>query len=268
MGMREKFLRELVELGLASRPGEVTTVTESDLEALPPPAQRFLRFMRVPGRPRSWSFCARWEGRFRRAPDASWMPCEVWQYNSAVDVARIFHMRLRLGGVLPTYIRDLYVQGGGHMVGKVLDAFPVVDDASEKVTIGELVTYLNDALMFAPSMLLGPGTTWSAVDDGSFDVALEDRSTRVSGRVFVDERGALTDFSTTDRFGVDPDRKSDGLTRARWTTPVRDWAVVEGHLRPLGSCATWHFPGGDFRYAEIDGASLAIAFDVAPGVGL
>ena len=40
----------------------------------------------------------------------------------------------------------------------------MADDATDKVTTGELVTYLNDALLFAPSMLLGPATTWTPVD--------------------------------------------------------------------------------------------------------
>jgi hypothetical protein len=33
--------------------------------------------------------------------------------------------------------------------------------------LGELTTYVNDALMLAPSMLLTPAVTWRAVDDDS-----------------------------------------------------------------------------------------------------
>jgi hypothetical protein len=263
--MRKKFLFEVASIGLPRGVGEHAIVTAADLEMLPAAAQRYMRFMRVLGRPRDFSFCARWDGRFRMAPDKPWMPCEAWQFNSAVEVARIFHMRLRFGGILPTYVRDLYVHGGGHMAGKVLDTFSIVDDQSEKITIGELVTWVNDALWFAPSMLLDARTTWTGVDDLTFDVSTVDRGTTVKARVFVDERGAMTDFSTTDRFGEEPANRNAGMVRAEWTTPVDGWDVRGIRPRPLGGRAIWHFPTGDFCYAETSTAHMQIAFNVPPG---
>lgn len=268
-GMRAKFLREAEALNLPAGPRSVVrpAVTESDLSALPAPAQQFMRFMRVVGRPRDWSFCARWDGRFRTSPKQTWMPCEAWQYDTSLGIARVFHMRLRMGGVLPTYVRDIYAHHGGHMVGKVFDTFSIVDDACEKVTVGELVTYLNDALMFAPSMLLDEHTSWQAVDSRTFDVALIDRLTTVMGRVTVDDDGALVDFSTHDRFGRDPAKPHDGLVRTRWSTPVTGWSLVGDRMRPLDGRAIWHFPSSDFCYADFDTASMEIVMNVGPGVG-
>ncbi len=39
------------------------------------------------------------------------MPAEVWQYNSAVEVARVFHMRIDFAGVVPMVGRDTYLRG-------------------------------------------------------------------------------------------------------------------------------------------------------------
>jgi hypothetical protein len=264
MSMREKFFRELVALGLPEESGLAEPFTESELATLPPPVQRYMRFMAVVGRPRDWSFCARWDGRFRMGPDKPWMACEAWQYNTSVAVARIFHMRMLLLGVVPTYVRDLYVDGGGHMAGKLLDRIAIVDDTSEAVTIGELVTYVNDALMFAPSMLLRPSTLWSAVSDDSFDVTLTDRGTTVTGRVFLDADGAMRDFSTTDRFGQEPANPKAGMVRARWTTPVSGWTVRDGRPRPMEGRAVWHFPTGEFCYAELTTEKMDLAFDLSP----
>jgi hypothetical protein len=239
-------------------------VNDGDLASLPEPARRLMRFAGVIGRPRDWSFRARWETRFRLAPDKPWMASEVWQYNTNLDIARIFHMRMRLRGIVPIHVRDLYVRGAGHMVGRIVDSFSIVDNDSEKVTIGELVTYLNDALLFAPSMLLGPGTTWLPVDGQSFDVSLTDRGRTVVGRVLVDARGALTDFATTDRFGEEPAHREAGLVQARWTTPVASWAVVSGRPRPVSMRAIWHFSTGDFCYAEASTTAMHIAYNVPP----
>lgn len=259
--MRARFIREVAAAALPGPPSSDTLVTEADLDALPESARRYFHFMGVVGKPRTWSFRLRSVGRFRLAPTRPWMPCEAWQYNSALSVARIFHMRLRFAGLVPMLVRDTYVRGEGRMLGRVLDAFSVVDESDEKIDTGELVTFLNDAIFFAPSMLLRLGTTFTGADAGAFDVSLRDSERKVSARVFVDERGAVTDFSTTDRFGTDPTRRGE-MVRARWSTPILGWTQAGERAVPTGGTAIWHFDSGDFAYADF--RFVEIDFDVAP----
>jgi hypothetical protein len=263
--MRAKLIAEVAEARLPNGPGSRERVSDNEIAVLPEPARRFMRFMGVPGHPRIWSFRARWTGAFRRTPSEAWMPCEAWQYNTRLEVARVFHMRLRLHGVLPILVRDTYIRGGGRMRGRLFDAVSVVDQADDKIATGELVTYLNDAILFAPSMLLGAETTWTDVDDRSFDVALTDRGRTVKGRVFVDERGAVTDFSTTDRYGVDPARPGE-MVRTRWSTPIRAWSTAAGRPLITHGEAVWHFQSGDFPYASFDfaGSGGELEIDVPP----
>ncbi len=150
-----RFSSEVAAAGLTApgRPGPI--VTEGDLKALPEATRRYLGFMGVVGRPRDTSFRLHLRGRFRPSGER-WLDCEVWQYTSQPDVARIFHMRLRVGGVLPVYGRDLFVGGRGRLVIRPLDLFTVVDARGPEFDAGELVTYLNDAVLLAPSMLLVP----------------------------------------------------------------------------------------------------------------
>jgi len=260
--MRATFVREVAAAGLPSGPGPRDPVTEADLAALPEPAQRLLRFMAVPGHPRTWSFHARWTGTFRRRPTEAWMPLEAWQYDTSLEVARIFHMRVRLAGLVPIRVRDTYVRGCGRMLGRVFDAVSIVDVSNERMDTGELVTYLNDCVLLAPSMLLGPQTTWTPVDGGAFDVAFMDRARTVRARVFVDERGAVTDFSTMDRYASDPAAPEE-MVQARWSTPVRGWTTHEGRPIPTGCDAVWHFPSGDFTYGRFDLSEIEL--DVPPG---
>lgn len=262
--LRAKLLREVHALGLPTGPTgpeRVDPVTEADLASLPETAQRYLRFMAVLGRPRTWSVRARSGGLFRLGPKQAWMPCEVWQYDTCLDVARIFLMRLRLRGVLPMLVRDTYVRGEGRMRGRVLDAVSVVDQSDEKIAIGELVTFVNDAVMWAPSMLLTDAVRWTAVDDRSFDVALTDRGRTVSARVFVKSDGELVDFSTTDRFGPDPAQPGE-MVRARWSTPVNGFRTFGGRPVAASGAAIWHFASGDLKYADFTVEDLD--FDVSP----
>ena len=183
-----RLAEQVTAVGLATGPGDERPVTEEDLAGLPETVQRYLRFMGVVGRHRVWSFRAGLVGKFRLRPRLGWMPAQAWQYNSSLEVARIFVMRLRFAHVLPMIGRDTYLHGRGHMLGKLLDRIVVVDGSGAEFDTGELTTYLNDAILLAPSMLLGPATSWRAIDDGSFEVSLTDDGRTVTGRVFLDER--------------------------------------------------------------------------------
>lgn len=242
--LRRDALRDAAGLGLVA-PAAQPTVTEADLAGLPEPAQRYLRRMGVVGRPRDWSFLVRFTGRFKR-PGQPWMPCEAWQYNARSPVTRLFHMRIDFLRVVPMVGRDRYVAGRGAMRGKVLGLATVADGSGPEFDLGELVTYLNDALVLAPSMLLDGSTTWTAVDDGSFDIGLVDGANAVRARVFVGPDGTLADFATEDRWCDLP----DGLVRARWTTPFTGWTEVDGRPWPTGAQAIWHLPDGPLPYVD------------------
>jgi hypothetical protein len=95
--MYRRLSEEVRAAGLAAGGGDSQPVSEEDLAGLPATVQRFLRAMGVVGRPRDWSLPAHLTGRFRLQGQGSWMPAEVWQYNSALEVARIFHMRIDAG---------------------------------------------------------------------------------------------------------------------------------------------------------------------------
>ncbi|HMK73963.1 MAG TPA: DUF6544 family protein [Myxococcaceae bacterium] len=262
--LRAQFSRELRAAGLPSGPGPVSPVAESDVATLPRAVQRYLRFMGVVGRPRDWSFRAGWKGRFRLAPGKRWMALEAWQYDTRLELARLFYMRLRFFGLLPVLGRDTYRDGRGRMLVRPLDLFTVQDGSGPEFDSGELVTYLNDCILVAPALLLGPEARWIAVDDESFDVALSDRFHTVRARVLVDEHGAPRDFTTTDRFSQDP-RDTKRFVRTRWSTPVAGWQMVGGRPLATSGKAVWHVPAGDFAYAEMSFIDGSVAFNVAPG---
>jgi hypothetical protein len=255
----QRFVRTVQAARLPAEPDDPAPVTDADVARLPTVVQRYLRFMGVVDRPRDWSFRARLVGRFRLRPRLGWMPAEAWQYNSSRDVARIFVMRLRFAGVVPMIGSDTYLDGHGRMLGKLLDRIVVADGKGSEFDVGELTTYLNDAVLMAPSMLLGLTTSWSAVDDGSFDVSLTDAGRTVTARVFVDERGAPYDFSTTDRYADLP----GGMVRAQWRTPVRGWELVHGRSLPGQVEAVWQLPDGPFPY--FTGRLSHLTRNVPPG---
>lgn len=232
-------------------------VTMAELAELPEPARRYLRFIGVVGRPRDRSFRLEWMGRFRTGPDRSWMTCEATQVDASDPIARDFRMHMRFGGIVPVVAHDTYFEGRGHMSAKAFGLLTVADARGKELDEGELVTWLNDAILFAPSMLLRPEVAWSFVHENAFDVVLIDHDTTVKGRVFVSGRGAPIDFSTTDRTIVEGKKRN----AARWSTPIDGWQDLGGRCIPTGARAMWHLPGGSFAYAEFRPKPGTVAFD-------
>lgn len=252
------FLRGLKQAGLDAEPGQSAPVTEDDLAGLPTSVRRYLGFMRVVGRPPDWSFGAHLTGRFRRSDREPWMPADAWQYNSRLELVRMFRMRLLFGGCVPMTGWDTYRHGRGRMEGKLLGVYPVAEGGGEPFDIGELTTYLNDAVLLAPGMLLALDTSWFDGSDDTFRVELRDAGRAVSAEVSLDANGAPTSFTTTDRFMDRP----GGPVRTRWSTPVDGWTVVQGRRVCTSAAAEWHLASGPLRYAEL--SLRSIGFNMSP----
>jgi hypothetical protein len=123
-------------------------------------------------------------------------------------------------------------------------ASPSSTGSAEGFDLGELTTYLDDAVLLAPSMVLGLQTTWTGVDDTTFDVALSDAGRTATGRVFLDARGAPVDSMSTDRLAALP----TSPVRAEWRTPVQRWELIDGRSLPGPFSALWHLPNGPLPY--------------------
>jgi hypothetical protein len=260
VGMRRRFQARVGQLDLPRGPVDPKVVSDKDIATLPRPAQRYLEFMGVLGRPRDWSFRARFVGEFRQRTDQKFMPCEAWQYNTSLVPARLYYMRIDFAGVLPMFGVDVYQAGHGHMHGRLLGLITVADGSGPQFDISELTTYVNDALMIAPSMLLTPAVSWTAVDDHSFDVTISDKRISATSRVFIDPLGRMVDFSTTDRWAALP----AGPTRARWTTPIDGWLSHAGRWLPTGGRAVWHLDTGKFEYGRGRFVPESVELNVPP----
>ncbi len=258
--MYRRLAAEVGAAGLVAGGDDHRPVTEDQIAGLPATVRRYLRAMGVLNRPRDWSFQAHFTGRFRLKGQGSWMPAEMWQYNSAMEVARFFHMRIDFAGVVPMVGRDIYLRGTGIMHGKLLGVVTVARSEGSETDVSELVTYLNDAVLLAPSMLLRLQTSFAAVDDRSFDVTLVDAGKTVTGRVVLDDDGRPADFSTTDRYADLP----GGLVRAEWTTPIDGWQPDGERFIPTRGNAVWQLPEGPLNYIEFRMSPGAVRHNRTP----
>lgn len=247
MLVERAFRRDLAAAALVPPTVDPTLVTERDLEGLPAPAQRYLRAMGVLGRARVRLFDVAMRGRFRLRPDGPWMPMQALQRNTVAPVARVFSMVIRMGGVLPMIGGDTYLGGVGRMQGKLGGLVTVADGYGPEFDVGELTTWLDDAVLLAPSMLLSAPVEWQARSDELIELTLHDAGHTVRATVQLDALGRPADVWSDDRWVDLP----SGPTRAEWHTPVPGWTGAPGSLpMPLPGCATWMLDDGPYTYVR------------------
>lgn len=258
-GALYRRLREEVAAAGLSSGMRGPIVTDDDLAPLPEPAQRYLRYMGVLGRPRDWSFRVRSRGRFRRRPGEMWMPVDAWQYSSSVGIARLFVIRGRLSRLVPIVGRDTYLRGRARLRVRLVDRVTVADGRGAEYDHSELLIWLNDAVFLAPSMLLRPAVSWDLVDADSFGLTVSDGDGGASARVFVAADGAPIDFHAS-RYATLP----SGAVLLPWRTPVSDWQLVDGRPFPGPGAAFFDLPDGPFCYIELRFEPETITYNIDP----
>ena len=227
---------------------------------LPPVVRRYLRFMGVVGQPRVWSFRVRFQGRFRLRRGLGWMPAEAWQYNSAVQIGRMFVMRIRFAGVTRCPAGTPISAGTVGWSASYSVTFTVVDDEGPEFDIGEPTTYLNDAIMLAPSMLLTPSTTWTEVDGQQLRCHPRRRGSQRHRSRLLDDTGAP---STSRPPTVTP------RCRQAWYAPNGERRCRTGNRStggwfPARSSAVWRLPGGDLPYIKGRFMSNSLQLNISP----
>lgn len=220
-------------------------VTPDLLDNLPEPAQRYLRYTGVVGRPWIDTVRLKYTGIFRLGADRPWMPIKAEQVYTTNPPAFHWKARFKMFGLWLVSGSDTYRHGRGHMFGKVAGLFNIFDARGPEIDQGTMLRYLNETTWF-PIALLSDYITWQPVDDGSFDVTFTDAGQSVTARFFIAPDGRLINFSAM-RY-----REHKGtFTLDRWDTPMTEWGQLGGLNLPIRGQAVWKLPTGDLPYADL-----------------
>jgi hypothetical protein len=233
---------------LARRP-VLSPVTEADLEALPPPVQRYLRAAGVIGQPRVANVRVRLHGRIRSGAASRWMSLRAEQYNFVERRKRFFFLTSSMFGVaVQGYHR--YADRSASMDIKVAGLVPVAHAAGDEMLQSETVTLLNDMCLFAPATLLDPALAWEGIDSRHVRVTFTNDGVSVRALLTFNDAGELIDFASDDRYQASPDGRR--MTQLRWSTPVTGYRRFGPmHLISTGE-GRWHMPDGSFAYIELE----------------
>lgn len=221
-------------------------ITSEMLQDLPKTVARYLAYTGVVGTPWIETVHLKQTGRFRLGRDRPWMPMTAEEFYTTDPPALTWHARFKVAGLPLLRARDRYESGHGHMFGKLAGLFTIFDVRGEELDQATMIRYLNEIMWF-PTAFLGENITWQEVDDHSAQVIFHDRGKSVSGRMFFDDVGRMTNFTTMryreieGEFSLDP-----------WSTPIRGYGPRAGLQLPVRAQAVWNLPAGDLTYADLE----------------
>ena len=223
-------------------------LSQEDLVNLPVTIQQYLRFVGAVGKPKIHHFKATLTVKMKTKMNGKWLKIEACQYNFYDPPSRAFYIKSSMFGI-PFDGLHIYQGNEATMKIKLASLFLVANAKGEKMTQGETVTLFNDMCLFAPSTLIDKNIQWRVIDSLTTEATFTNAGHTIKARLFFNESGALTNFSSDDRY-----ESSDGKTynNYRWTTPVKEYREIDGRKIPTFGEAIWHTPNGPFVYANFD----------------
>jgi hypothetical protein len=174
-----------------------------------------------------------------------WLPIEAEQYYSVQPPGFVWNATMRMGALPLARGRDMYLNGEGNMLIKIGSLFTVVDATGKEMDQGSLMRYLSEMIWF-PSAFLGDNISFEAVDDNAAHVTLTDRGRSVTGTMYFDAEGKLTDF-VAQRYAM----VEGGYELRTWSTPVTEYGELAGLKLPVKGKAVWKLPEGDLEYIDV-----------------
>jgi len=224
-------------------------LSESDIELLPEPVKKYIRYAGCVGKPKVQNFKINFEGKIRKNDTSPWMPFSSEQYNFMSEPTRLFFMKAIMKG-MPVAGYHSYKNGIAYMDIRLLSLFKVQYQEGTEMNIAETVTFFNDMCCMAPATLIDKRINWKMIDDLNVSADFTCNVITIQALLSFNEKGELINFKSNDRYAADYGKKLP------WATPLKDYKMKNG-FRLAGYAETiYTYPEGDQCYGTFSLTSV------------
>lgn len=221
-------------------------ITEADLEGLPEPVRRNLRYVRVIGKQRIRTVRLKQEGFFKLKPGQNWLPVRAGQYFTTEPPGLVWQATIRMNPLLWVSGKDTYSRGKGNMKMKLWSFIKFSDIRGPKLDQGTMLRYLSEIIWF-PTAYLSNYLEWEPVDADTTQVTMKYGGVTASALLSYDSEGRLTGFVADRYMGG-----KDDATLEKWSVVPGEYKEVHGLMIPFKGEVTWNLASGDFTWANLE----------------
>jgi hypothetical protein len=178
--------------------GGAATFDAASVDHLPAPVAKYFRKAIPQGHPIVRAAIATQEAEF--FINGGWRPLSATQRFSASPPGFVWDARIEMAPLMPAFVRDSYVGGHAGMQASIYGVYTIVNQIDKaELSAGALQRFLGEAVWLPTALLPSAALTWTARDDRSAMVALEDGATSVA-QLFEFGKDDMPATITGDRF--------------------------------------------------------------------
>jgi hypothetical protein len=244
--MKKRVQCEVAELFEKEKDAVITRkITDDDIAGLPEPVQRYLRYTHIIGKERVRTVRLKQKGYFRTKEDQKWMPLRAEEYFTVDPPGFLWYGRIRMLPFVSLGAIDKFSKGEGSLVVKISSLFKVADAKGKEYDQAELVRYLNEMMWF-PSAFLSDYIQWGEINSDTAKVTIRVQDLAASAVLNFNQKGQITNFVAERYMDV-----SGGAILKKWSTPLKEYAEINGIMVPVRGEGVWKLSSGDFSYVRI-----------------
>lgn len=220
----------------------------SELAALPPPVERWLRGVLRPGERPPRKLQVRWRGEFNLGEPGRdrWVPFTATQVFVPGAPGSVWDARMRAAPGVTVNVRDAYLDGRAAMQGKALALFTVADrEGGGDLATAALQRYLGELLWLPAALLPSPALRWEPIDARRARATLADGGVQAALEFHFGADGMVERVWTAQR-RFDDGRRAPSVHP--WQARVLAWGEVDGARVPTEAVVEWLLPGGPYAY--------------------
>ena len=231
---------------------EKNLLAEKDIEHLPLPVQKYLKYAGVINKEKVNSVKIVFDVEMREK-GKDWFKATSVQYNFFDEPTRLFFMKAKMFGLtVPGYHR--YVGGKATMDIRLFGLIPIVKQSGNIMNKTETVTLFNDMCLMVPATLIDNRIKWEPIDSLTTKAIFTNQEISIAAILYFNEAGQLINFTSDDRTAI-----SD-MKQYRFSTPVYGYRNINGINVMSGGEAIWHYPDGKFTYGKFKLKSIQYNF--------
>lgn len=145
---------------------------------------------------------------------------------------------------LPVHGYHRYRNGIASMDIRLLSLLKVQYADGADMNVAETITFFNDLCIMAPGTLIDPRIRWLKTEGNRVTASFTTGNITVTAVLVFAGDGRLVDFISDERFNTGEGK------RMRWSTPLKQYNLINGYRLGTMADLVYTYPSEDFVYGE------------------
>ena len=237
---------EVEALFKKSKETKPEVITKEDIKDIPESVQKWLKNSQIIGKEKIFTVRLKQKGLIRTKEGQPWMPAEAEQYFTIDEPGFIWKTKVKMAPLLYFAGRDMYYEGKGNMLIKLLSLITVVNARGKEIDQSTLLRYLGETVWF-PIAALSNYIKWEGIDSSSARATMSYGGITASAVFRFNEKGDVINFVCKRYRTV-----NDQYILETYSVHLKDYKGLSGIRIPTKGEAVWNLKTEDFSCYQME----------------